>query len=210
MPYFNNDKVNLLFIHIPKTGGTSIENYFSKKYNIPLNKNSLYSEMAVDNNVSLQHQSYEYIINNHTKYKIDLNNLNILAVVRNPYHRIVSEMFYHNIISINCKPDQVFWELRKCLYDYKKNNSIYDNHIRPQYYFITYNDTIPDNIKILKTEKLTEMMRQNNYIDFNFHHNKTNSDIDYIKLLTKDSIRLINEMYKKDFELFGYEMIVPK
>lgn len=37
MPYFNNNDINILFIHIPKTGGTSLENYFSSKFNIPLN-----------------------------------------------------------------------------------------------------------------------------------------------------------------------------
>ena len=42
MPYFKNDNVNILFIHIPKTGGTSLDNYFSKKYNIDLNDKSLY------------------------------------------------------------------------------------------------------------------------------------------------------------------------
>lgn len=42
MPYFKNNNVNILFIHIPKTGGSSVENYFSSKFNIPLNNTSLY------------------------------------------------------------------------------------------------------------------------------------------------------------------------
>ena len=29
MPYFKNNDVNVLFIHIPKTGGSSMELYFS-------------------------------------------------------------------------------------------------------------------------------------------------------------------------------------
>lgn len=40
MPYFKENK--LLLIHIPKTGGTSIEKYFSQKYNIKLGPENLY------------------------------------------------------------------------------------------------------------------------------------------------------------------------
>ena len=40
MPYFKENK--LLLIHIPKTGGTSIEKYFSQKYNIKLSPENLY------------------------------------------------------------------------------------------------------------------------------------------------------------------------
>ena len=33
MPYYkNSDKDHVLYIHIPKTGGSSIENYFMQKY----------------------------------------------------------------------------------------------------------------------------------------------------------------------------------
>jgi hypothetical protein len=42
MPYFHNNNTNTLIIHIPKTGGTSLEYYFSNKYNIPLNNDSLF------------------------------------------------------------------------------------------------------------------------------------------------------------------------
>lgn len=40
MPFFENRK--LLLIHIPKTGGTSIEKYLSIKYETPLGPNALY------------------------------------------------------------------------------------------------------------------------------------------------------------------------
>ena len=38
MPYFYNENINLLFIHIPKTRCSNFENYMSYKYNIPLNE----------------------------------------------------------------------------------------------------------------------------------------------------------------------------
>jgi hypothetical protein len=73
MPYFSNDAINLLFIHIPKTGGTSLEKYFSNKYSIDLDKNALYefisTEILEANNIqidsSLQHLTYQTIL----KYK---------------------------------------------------------------------------------------------------------------------------------------------
>lgn len=63
MPYFKNDDVNILFIHIPKTGGSSIEHYFSNKFNVLLNQKSLFwfidEETKLNQNMiinsSLQH-----------------------------------------------------------------------------------------------------------------------------------------------------------
>ena len=61
MPYYKD--INLLFIHIPKTGGTSLENYLQTK-----SSQSLYSD--VTNNImpehslqqiSLQHQFFKDI-----------------------------------------------------------------------------------------------------------------------------------------------------
>ena len=49
MPYFRNKEINLLFIHIPKTGGTSLEAYFSEKFNIPLDKHSLFCSTINEN-----------------------------------------------------------------------------------------------------------------------------------------------------------------
>ena len=207
MPYFKNNDINILLIHIPKTGGTSVEKYLSNKYNIPLNKKSLYTETEFINNVSYQHQPYEYILNNRELFNIDINNLQVISIVRNPYMRIISDMFYNKIIDINSKPDAVFWEMKKYLHKYKSDNSILDNHLRPQHYFLTIDNIIPPNIKILKTENLTEMMRNIGYIDFNLYSNKNKNNIDYMALLNKDSIMLINNFYKEDFELFGYDII---
>jgi hypothetical protein len=91
MPYFKNNKINLLFIHIPKTGGSSLEKYFSVKFNIPLNKKSLMSTEDIRDyidkpeiNSSLQHMTYETIIKYNHFFKINFDNIEILTIVRNP------------------------------------------------------------------------------------------------------------------------------
>ena len=46
----------------------------------------------------------------------------------------------------------------------------------------------------------------NNFLGFNINIKTKNVNKDYSKYLNKNSISLINEFYKKDFELFGYKL----
>ena len=63
----------------------------------------------------------------------------------------------------------------------------------------------------MKTESLKDDMIKNGFYDFNLNKNKSYCNkIDYITLLNDNSIDLINEYYKMDFEYFNYEMIITK
>jgi len=206
MPYFKNNKINLLFIHIPKTGGSSLEKYFSVKFNIPLNKKSLMSTEDIrefidkpEINSSLQHLTYNTIIKYKDFFKIDESNIKILAVVRNPYDKLMSDLFYLKKININSTKEDVYEKIKIYL---QKN---YDNHITPQYKFITNDDeTLIDNIKILHTETLNDDMLKLGYKDFNIKMNMNPNVVNYQDYLNEDSIKLINEIYKKDFEILNY------
>ena len=134
MPYYKNESINILFIHIPKTGGTNIEQNLKKKCN-----QTVFSEWKNDllpspyNNVSLQHQTYMTIYNYKNELNIDFENIKTFAIVRNPYDRIISDLFWFKIINKNTSPEKVF--------DLIKNNYLYrdnlDNHNIPQYKFVT-------------------------------------------------------------------------
>jgi hypothetical protein len=197
MPYYK--EIELLFIHIPKTGGTSLENYLKKTYKETLFSgygNNILPEDDLQKN-SLQHQTYSTIYKYRDILEVDFNsNLKVLTIVRDPYDRIISDLFFLVLINRNDTCETVYNIIKDYLY-----KDCYDNHNIPQYKFITdSNEELIENIKIFKTETLTQDI--NNYGFTDYIGRKSN--IIHSNYLNNDSIQLINIFYKKDFELFNY------
>lgn len=204
MPYFS--KANVLLIHIPKTGGTSIEDYFYSKFNIKKTIDTLWSNLTIQlNSHSLQHCTYLELYERKDYFDIDFDKVKIIASVRNPYYRIVSDLFFNNMIKKNTEQSIVFEKIKEFLI----NPTKYDNHSRPQYeYLFDNNNKINEKIHIIKNENLTESMKKLGYEDFDIWENCSYKNyFDYTTLLNNDSIKLINGFYSKDFELFGYNKI---
>lgn len=209
MPYFYNNNVNILLIHIPKTGGSSVEIYFSEKYNIPLNSKSLFNILPnktmindkIITNSSPQHMTYQTIIKNKDLLNIKMDNLKIIAIVRNPYNRIISDLFFFKLIEVNSSKEDVFNAIQKYL-----SRTDLDNHNICQYLFISnLNKKIIPRIKILRTETLKEDMNKLGYTDFSKNANHNVNKVNYDNYLNNDSIRLINNYYDEDFKLLGYK-----
>ena len=114
MPYYK--KKHILFIHIPKTGGTSVEDtlklgdiqtmYSGKRNNI--------MPIQYLRHISLQHQTY----NNIFRYRRFLHvkfdrKLKVMSIVRNPYTRIVSDLFFHKLINAKTSKNKVNRILRR-------------------------------------------------------------------------------------------------
>ena len=206
MPYFKD--FNLLFIHIPKTGGSNIENFF---FNYTKQKPKISNLISNNinlklNNHSLQHSTYLEILCYKELFDINFNNLNIITVVRNPYDRILSDLFYLKFIDKNNTID----EIEHVLKIYLESNLIYDNHKLPQYKFLLNdNGVIEQKIIVMKCETLNDQMNELGFSEFKDFCNFTNTKInkDYSKYLTKNSIKLINDFYRLDFIYFNYKMI---
>jgi hypothetical protein len=207
MPYYKD--LNLLFIHIPKTGGTSLEQYLKKTNTQTLYSTGLYNHILYEKFKlisSLQHLTYKKICKYKNTLEVDFNeDLKIITIVRNPYDRIISDLFYFDLIKENTSSDDVYKVITKYIYE-----DSHDNHNIPQYEFlIDKNNKIIPNITIFKTETLTEDLKKYGFNDFNFifHKNKQNiKKENYNTYLNNASIKLVNEFYKKDFEFFNYEM----
>ena len=212
MPYYKD--INTLFIHIPKTGGTKLESYLKNKYtqqlysyitqidkfNVITNGcgNTILPEPNL-RNLSLQHQTYRTIFKYRELLNLDFNNIKIITIVRNPYNRIISDLIYCNLIDDKTNIDKIPNVINKYLH---QNNR--DNHNIPQHQFlIDDNNNLITNITIFNTENLTKQLKNYGFSDYDFIPKEKN----YMKFLNKKSIQLINTFYKKDFELFGYNMI---
>ena len=197
MPYYKD--IELLFIHIPKTGGTSLENYLKKTYKETLFSgygNNILPEDDLQKN-SLQHQTYSTIYKYRDILEVDFNsNLKVITIVRDPYDRIISDLFFFELIKKDNTCETVYNIIKDYLY-----KDCYDNHNIPQYKFITNsNEELIENIKIFRTETLTQDIHNYGFTDYI----GTKSNIIHSNYLNNDSIQLINIFYKKDFELFNY------
>ena len=248
MPYFWNKekKINILFIHVPKTGGTSVEKYFANLAEVeyPLKRENIYGapffvearnlhvplhspKMWIN---SLQHMSYDNLLRWSRKY-FDIKIFNqipirIFTIVRNPYERTISDLFWFNFINKETKPYQVAMVLDKylsCDYntiiektgDYqppakKISNRSYDNfdnHLTPQWKLCAKNEKqLHPEIIYLRTETLDEDMKRAGFSDFDIHEN-TQGITNYYEYLNDESINLINKFYEHDFDLFNYTKI---
>lgn len=212
MPYYRKKDINILYLHVPKTGGMSVQTYFSKKYGIrfgPISLSDVISQRVqtlnnLEMNPCLKHITYSDVMRYKTYFQVETKNLTVLATVRNPYDRAISDLFYWNKINVQTTKEEVYAILIQNINENKYNHGI------PQYKFVTTEidsktvELVPG-IKILHTETLDFEMRLLGYKDFNIRINcNLYKNVNYNDYLNSDSIALINEYYDKDFEIFGY------
>lgn len=192
----------LKFIHITKCAGTFIE------------------EIGRENNIKWGKYHKEYGWWHETfitkSYKLK-QKYDWFTIVRNPYTRLLSEYYcqwgginhesYENI-KIENKHDFNEFLIKKI-----NNRNLNGHHYTEQYKYIDENSTI----HIIKLENLITELQPlfdkycididiKNYKKINTKENKNNILLFTIDDFNDDLIHLINEIYKKDFELFGYDM----
>lgn len=193
-----------LFIHVPKTGGTALEAYFSKiglkGYFDPPN----YMPVRPYLKVPPAHYDYGYC-----NRLFNLDNLYSFAVVRHPVKRIVSE--YKWAREKMTLPEQVARMdfaayIRYMLEQYRRDENIAAGHFKPQIRFVGEKVT-----KIFKYEVGLDNVVRQVLRDVGL----TSEGLPALPVVNKSSaatvvpsaedIALIREVYAEDFKAFGYE-----
>jgi hypothetical protein len=221
----------LIFVHVPKTGGSSVEEFIMNHYGYKRNECLLCHGFGIDLN-SPEHDLFPYPTMHYklktilriaeaNKAQID-NTWTIFTIVRNPYYKFLSELFFQHYTSLKYNyhmlPDTAKgMYLNSCIDEYfnhpfKKNYHSY--HSLEQYKFF---EDVNINYQIFKFEEgLENIVKKLGFeIKEKFPHLldiSSNAGVpkpNYSKMLTPYLVETINTRYEKDFEVFGYKMLDP-
>tara|TARA_Y100001968_G_C19340694_1_gene709343 strand:- start:423 stop:1097 length:675 start_codon:yes stop_codon:yes gene_type:complete len=185
----------ILFIHVPKNAGTSI-NY------------SLYGK-SIGHFTALEFRKVA---------KKEFNNLYKFAIIRNPYDRLISaysfmqEGLYKEMINRPSilKTKKILQlkgiDINKFVLEWLPENGNYIDFIfMPQNHFICdkKKDILIDKlIKFDELSKLKEIIYKETGVKLNKLNVKNRTEDKQIYILSNESKSYIRQLYKKDFELF--------
>ena len=228
----------VVFLHIPKTGGSSVGNFLFKHYNIPY-KSFLYFTYGFamlptykDTKTSTLYNvcHFPYLdtlrVAKNSNIIID-STWNIFTVVRNPYYRAASAIFFqpfleckyhmHTLSTLNEKR-KLFKKSYNTFFSFDPIKIEYFIHRLPQHFLLETEKDKPlykmykyeeglENIlkKVFNLDLLTNLNLEQIYSSEYDNSPKT----DYLSLFTRGYIEKVNEYYYEDFEFCGYEMWDP-
>lgn len=205
---------NTLFIHIPKTAGTTIssscpvvqvsEKYIrsEKKKEFDMDPRSYRTLTAT--NAFAKHTPYSYLD------KDSIKNFNrVMTVVRNPWSRVVS--FYNYVEILNKKlpgtwynQENISWETFLDRMDsFKMTPSFYWNH--PYDNWGSQSDWVSPSVDILRFENLQEDV--DCYFGQKIPLEKKNAGLyvkDYREYYTKEQMERVGNWFRLDIEKWGF------
>jgi len=207
---------NIAFIHIPKTGGTSIIKELESKIGLQLlKKTSHFLNFSNKGSVSFGHLSYLDLLrlgvindNFHkTAYKF--------CIIRNPYHRVVSLFNYFKDIKIVDRNIE-FESFLDEVYLKRPPIGVY-NHLgisqsNPQVNWILDSNgkfLVNDIFKIEEISKFVNFFKDKYKINLDIKkYNLSNKHIIFEKIAKNRSIiEKIEKIYSRDFDLLGYKKL---
>jgi hypothetical protein len=193
MPFVEYNSKRLLFIHVPKTGGSSIESWLGgvaklrfKLASPAMSMRCTPQHLTCGDMLALFGEDYFH---------------RIFSIVRNPYTRLESEYRWRTGGESKVTFEQ--WALR-ALTRFEKNAWISDNHFRPQVEFQSRNVTVfrfEDGL-----EPVCDWLRRELAISEAppLPHEKRTENIQVDLTWTPELRARVETIYRDDFDTFGY------
>lgn len=207
MPVFRKGERKFLFIHIPKTGGSSIERAFAD-----VGYNTLYRDGSVGpttwNSIrkcTPQHMHGDML---EAIFRIDRFD-GVFTVVRDPLARFKSEYLWrHRNVDFTIDGRSVEEWTAKTFSRYRKNPFVFDNHIRPQADFILDRTQIFRFEDGLDTMAATLNKKWNlglpdelpRVLEGSSRTKYSSKDVE----VTEKTTQLVRDFYREDYERLDY------
>jgi len=195
-------KYKCIFIHIPRTAGSSIEKW-----------------ICGDDWWNIEKPT-KHLLASQTKklYKNYWNNYYKFSIVRNPWDRMFSCLRFSNYFKLKLENGIINISGYKKLFTYndiilehdyrfsKKKDLISENHDKNTIYGNILDERID---KIIKFENLNEEIKNLKELlvikeEFNFFLNKSKKNKDFKNFYDKKSRKEVNNIFRKDIENYNY------
>ena len=169
-----------VFIHIPKSAGTSIESFFGNK--------SFKIQPGKHDNIHVIKKRFPDVYKTHRKF----------AIIRNPYDKMASWYFYlkrnlgerYEVLEFNewIKDPSKFWHIDDPI-----------SYLKPQH------EWIDDTVVLIKYENLDKELNQffNKKIELPIINKSKHNH--YLEYYNKESLTIIYDRYKEDFKKYNYK-----
>jgi len=197
-----NDSQKFIFVHIPKNSGTEMGNSLLKEYNDSI--------LLIGGDTSTNYDMMHLYVNIQSIYipEIKLNDYFKFCITRNPYNKVISA--YYNIKDRFPFENINEFIINKLCVEFIFSSHLHEAsvHFRPQHTFIFRDDGELDVQHILRYEFLnqdiSEMNSKYNMKVPLYGNPQKYQESKYKTLLSPESIKKINILYEKDFELLNY------
>ena len=196
MAVFKKEEERILFVHIPKTGGTSINQWIFDNGWTPSHIHATFDgyskEFLNHTKKRLSAKGHTHAANHRWKEwgKFDHK----FAVVRDPLDRMMSELRYRNVSD----GQALNWILRTILQYNQGRRGMLANHIRPQHLFVDEETVIwkyGEN-QLIELASLLDLKGECPHL-----RNKQKVDTS----IPPAAKLAIQHFYAKDYEVFGFE-----